>query len=78
MNGLGACEQADVIRRTAVLARSGRGRAAGPAGPGNDPGATGDIVVWVRAGGPGLADPPDILGLYEFGPSRRVRRGVEN
>ncbi|MEU5309458.1 (2Fe-2S) ferredoxin domain-containing protein [Streptomyces sp. NPDC021562] len=75
---LDACEQADVI----VVQPSPAGRAAGgrPVWLGlvNDPGATADIVSWVRAGGPGLSDPPEILDLYGFSPSRRIRRGVED
>ncbi|MER7739617.1 (2Fe-2S) ferredoxin domain-containing protein [Streptomyces sp. NPDC096538] len=63
VNCLDACEQADVI----VVKPSSPGRAAGGRPVWlrlvNDPGATGDIVVWVRSGGPGLADPPDILDL---------------
>lgn len=78
VNCLDACEQANVI----VVQPSSAGRAAGgrPVWLGlvNDPDATADIAAWVEAGGPGLADPPDILDLYEFAPSRRVRRGVEN
>lgn len=78
VNCLDACEQANVI----VVQPSPAGRAAGgrPVWLGlvNDPEATGDIVTWVQAGGPGLAEPPEILDLYEFGPSRRVRRGIED
>ncbi|MGX4694762.1 (2Fe-2S) ferredoxin domain-containing protein [Streptomyces sp. JNUCC 63] len=78
VNCLDSCEQANVI----VVQPSPAGRAAGgrPVWLGlvNDPDATDDIVAWVRAGGPGLAEPPDILDLYEFGPSRRVRRAVED
>ncbi|MFI1075033.1 (2Fe-2S) ferredoxin domain-containing protein [Streptomyces puniciscabiei] len=74
---LDACEQANVI----VVQPSPAGRAAGgrPVWLGlvNDPDATADIAAWVRDGGPGLAEPPDILDLYEFSPSRRVRRAVE-
>ncbi|MFG3021560.1 (2Fe-2S) ferredoxin domain-containing protein [Streptomyces sp. NPDC048254] len=77
VNCLDACEQADVI----VVQPSPTGRAAGgrPVWLGlvNDPDATADIATWVRAGGPGLSEPPEILDLYEFSPSRRVRRGVE-
>jgi hypothetical protein len=43
----------------------------------NDAEAAIDIAAWVGAGGPGLAEPPDILDLYEFTPARRVRRAVE-
>ncbi|MFE2510064.1 (2Fe-2S) ferredoxin domain-containing protein [Streptomyces naganishii] len=78
VNCLDACEQANVI----VVQPSSAGRAAGgrPVWLGlvNDPDATADIAAWVRDGGPGLAEPPDILDLYEFGPSRRVRRTVED
>ncbi|MGW3511867.1 (2Fe-2S) ferredoxin domain-containing protein [Streptomyces sp. NPDC000994] len=78
VNCLDACEQANVI----VVQPSPAGRAAGGRpiwlGLVNDPDATDDIVAWVRAGGPGLADPPDILDLYEFSPSRRIRRAVED
>ncbi|MFI5975432.1 (2Fe-2S) ferredoxin domain-containing protein [Streptomyces sp. NPDC051452] len=78
VNCLDACEQANVI----VVTPSSTGRAAGgrPVWLGlvNDPDATADIATWVRNGGPGLAEPPDILDLYEFSPSRRVRRAVED
>ncbi|MFF4794904.1 (2Fe-2S) ferredoxin domain-containing protein [Streptomyces sp. NPDC001276] len=78
VNCLDACEQANVI----VVQPSTTGRAAGgrPVWLGlvNDPGATADIAAWVRAGGPGLAEPPEFLDLYAFGPSRRVRRAIED
>ncbi|OIJ64937.1 hypothetical protein [Streptomyces mangrovisoli] len=73
---LDACEQADVV----VVQPSAAGRARGGRpvwlGRVNDPDATADIVAWVRAGGPGIVDPPEILDLYAFGPSRRVRQGL--
>ncbi|MDF3301468.1 (2Fe-2S) ferredoxin domain-containing protein [Streptomyces tropicalis] len=75
---LDACEQADVV----VVQPSSAGRAAGgrPVWLGlvNDPGAVADITARVAAGGPGLADPPELLDLYVFSPSRRVRRAVED
>ena len=78
VNCLDACEQANVI----VVQPSPAGRAQGgrPAWLGlvNDADATADIAAWVRAGGPGIAEPPDILDLYAFSPSRRVRRAVED
>ena len=78
VNCLDACAQANVI----VVQPSSAGRAAGgrPVWLGlvNDPDATSDIADWVAAGGPGLADPPAVLDLYEFAPSRRVRQGVED
>jgi hypothetical protein len=74
VNCLDACEQANVI----VIQPSAAGRAAGgrPVWLGlvNDPDITADITAWVTAGGPGLADAPDILGLYAFTPSRRIRQ----
>ncbi|MFE2493066.1 (2Fe-2S) ferredoxin domain-containing protein [Streptomyces scopuliridis] len=75
---LDACERANVV----VIQPSAEGRRAGgrPVWLGlvNDPDAAADITAWVRDGGPGLADPPDILGLYTFTPSRRVRRELED
>lgn len=67
---LDVCEQANVI----VVQPSAAGRAAGgrPVWLGlvNDPDATEDITDWVRAGGPGIAPLPEILGLYTFTPPR--------
>lgn len=78
VNCLDACEQANVI----VVQPSPAGRTAGGRpvclGLVNDPDATGDIAAWIRAGGPGLAEPPDILDLYALDPSRRVRRALED
>lgn len=75
---LDACEQANVI----VVQPSAEGRKAGgrPVWLGlvNDPDAARDITAWARAGGPGLADPPDILDLYAFSPSRRIRQQIGN
>jgi hypothetical protein len=73
---LDACEHANVI----VIQPSTEGRRAGGRpiwlGLVNDPGATADITAWVKAGGPGLADPPDILDLYTFTPSRRIQQAL--
>jgi (2Fe-2S) ferredoxin len=70
---LDACERANVI----VIQPSAACREAGGRpvwlGQVNDPDAAADIAAWVRDGGPGLAEPPDILDLYTFTPSRRVR-----
>lgn len=74
---LDACEQANVI----VIQPSAEGRKAGgrPVWLGlvNDADAAADITAWVRAGGPGLVDPPAILDLYTFAPSRRIRQALE-
>ncbi|MFH9133372.1 (2Fe-2S) ferredoxin domain-containing protein [Streptomyces sp. NPDC017524] len=73
---LDACEQGNVI----VVQPSAEGRRAGgrPVWLGlvNDEHAEQDIVAWAAEGGPGLADAPDILDLYVFQPSRRVRAGL--
>ncbi|MFE5797270.1 (2Fe-2S) ferredoxin domain-containing protein [Streptomyces sp. NPDC056503] len=70
---LDACEQANVV----VVQPSAAGRAAGgrPVWLGlvNDEDAVQDIADWIEAGGPGLAEPPGVLDLYAFSPSRRVR-----
>ncbi|MFT9788920.1 (2Fe-2S) ferredoxin domain-containing protein [Streptomyces rhizosphaericola] len=70
---LDACERANVI----VVQPSAEGRRIGgrPVWLGlvNDPDATTDITTWVESGGPGITDPPDILDLYTFRPSRRVQ-----
>ncbi|SEC01157.1 hypothetical protein [Streptomyces sp. TLI_105] len=70
---LDSCEQADVI----VVQPSAAGRAAGgrPVWLGlvDDEDAAGHVAAWIEAGGPGLADPPGVLDLYAFRPSRRVR-----
>ncbi|MGA5302526.1 (2Fe-2S) ferredoxin domain-containing protein [Nucisporomicrobium flavum] len=70
---LDACAQANVI----VVQPSAAGRRAGgrPVWLGlvNDHDAGADIAAWIRAGGPGLADLPPVLDLYEVTPSRRVR-----
>ncbi|MFI9722708.1 (2Fe-2S) ferredoxin domain-containing protein [Streptomyces sp. NPDC052396] len=74
---LGACEHANLI----VVQPSPEGRKAGgrPVRLGlvNDPDATTDIAAWIRDGGPGLAEPPGILGLYAFTP-RRIRQFPES
>ncbi|MFJ1645061.1 (2Fe-2S) ferredoxin domain-containing protein [Streptomyces sp. NPDC088258] len=74
---LDACEHANVI----VVQPSAAGRAAGgrPVWLGlvNDPDAIADITAWIRAGGPGLAEPPPILDLYVFRPSRRAREELD-
>ncbi|MFC8494020.1 (2Fe-2S) ferredoxin domain-containing protein [Streptomyces sp. NPDC057235] len=70
---LDACERAHVI----VIQPSAEGRKAGGRpvwlGQVNDPGAAADITAWIRDGGPGVAEPPGVLDLYAFQPSRRVR-----
>jgi (2Fe-2S) ferredoxin len=75
---LDACEHANVI----VIQPSAGGRHAGGRpvwlGQVNDPDAAADITTWVNNGGPGLVDPPDVLDLYTFTPSRRVRHELDD
>ncbi|MFD7921048.1 (2Fe-2S) ferredoxin domain-containing protein [Streptomyces sp. NPDC059740] len=75
---LDACEHANVV----VVQPSAQGRRAGgrPVWLGlvNDSDATDDIATWSAAGGPGLAAPSDILDLYVFTPSRRIRQALED
>ncbi|KOG87384.1 hypothetical protein [Streptomyces varsoviensis] len=75
---LDVCEQANVM----VVQPSPAGRAAGgrPVWLGlvNDDGALADIAAWVRAGGPGVAEPPGVLDLYGFTVSRRVGKALED
>jgi (2Fe-2S) ferredoxin len=75
---LDACERANVI----VVQPSAEGRQAGGRpiwlGQVNDPDAATDITNWVTAGGPGLAEPPAVLDLYAFQPSRRVRQELDH
>jgi (2Fe-2S) ferredoxin len=70
---LDVCERANVV----VVSPSPAGRAAGgrPVWLGlvHDLDAVTDVADWIKAGGPGIADAPPILDLYEFAPSRRVR-----
>jgi len=70
---LDVCERSNVI----VVGPSARGRERGgrPVWLGlvGDPDAIDDITTWVKAGGPGIAEPPGCLDLYQFAPSRRVR-----
>ncbi|MDJ0383195.1 (2Fe-2S) ferredoxin domain-containing protein [Streptomyces sp. G-G2] len=74
---LDACERANVI----VIQPSAEGRKAGGRpvwlGQVNDSDAANDITAWVKNGGPGLANPPGILDLYTFNPSRRVRHELD-
>lgn len=75
---LDVCDQANVV----VVQPSAAGRAAGgrPVWLGlvNDDDALADIAAWVRSGGPGLAEPPGVLDLYEFTVSRRVGKALES
>ncbi|WP_041760888.1 hypothetical protein [Pseudonocardia dioxanivorans] len=74
---LDACAQSNVV----VVAPSTAGRAAGarPVWLRDvlDADVTEDVVTWVRAGGPGVADPPDLLDLFVFTPARKVRAQLD-
>lgn len=70
---LDVCEASNVL----VVSPSAAGRAAGgrPVWLGfvGDLEAIGEVADWIDAGGPGAAEPPQALQMYEFTPSRRVR-----
>lgn len=70
---LDACERSNVV----VVGPSAEGRRAGgrPVWLANvlHPETVDEVVEWVRAGGPGLGEPPGLLDLCAFGPSRRQR-----
>ena len=73
---LDSCEHSNVV----VVGPSAQGRAAG-ARPAwilgvLNPDTVADIVEWVRTGGPGVADPPDILDLQLFTPARAARKSL--
>ena len=70
---LDVCEQSNVI--VVSPAPAGRANGARPVWLGliHDTDAVTDIADWIQAGGPGLAEPPAILDLYRFAPSRRIR-----
>lgn len=73
---LDACERSNVM----VVSPSAAGREAGarPVWLGDmlDDDAVTDVVEWALSGGPGVAEAPRVLDLYEFRPSRRVRGGL--
>lgn len=73
---LDACAQSNIV----VVVPSAAGRAGGarPVWLRDvlDDDVTECIVRWVRSGGPGVADPPDLLELFVFTPSRRVRQAL--
>jgi hypothetical protein len=74
---LDACAQSTV----AVVSPSPAGRAAG----GRpvwllgvlDRDTEDEISAWIRAGGPGVADPPGMLDLRIFTPARRIRQQMD-
>ncbi|MGI8589639.1 MAG: hypothetical protein ACR2M5_01395 [Nakamurella sp.] len=73
---LDACERSNVV----VVTPSPAGRRAG-ARPVwlegvLDEEATAQVVQWATAGGPGVSDPPGLLDLQAFTPSRRARQAV--
>lgn len=70
---LDACERSNVV----VVGPSPAGRRAGarPTWLANvlHPETVAEVVDWVRGGGPGVGDPPGLLDLCVFTPSRRAR-----
>ncbi|WP_051450230.1 hypothetical protein [Actinospica robiniae] len=70
---LDVCEQSNVIVVSPAPAARAGGERPVWLGLVHDPDAVTDIADWAQAGGPGAAEPPAILDLYRFSPSRRVR-----
>jgi hypothetical protein len=70
---LNACERSNVM--VVSPSTEGRRRDGGPVPLGQllDSDAVANIAAWVRAGGPGVTEAPDILELHTFRPSRRMR-----
>lgn len=73
---LDACAYSNVV----VVSPSPAGRAAG-ARPVwlfgvLDADTEDEVLAWVAAGGPGIADPPGMLDLRIFTPARRIRAAV--
>jgi (2Fe-2S) ferredoxin len=70
---LDACAESNVV----VVAPSPAGRRAGarPVWLSGvlDPQLTDEVVTWVREGGPGVCEPPVLLDLAVFSPTRRQR-----
>lgn len=71
---LGPCGQANVI----VVQPSTEGRRSGAKaawiGWALDDDCTDDVLAWVKAGGPGIAEPPATLALQLIPPPSEVRR----
>jgi (2Fe-2S) ferredoxin len=70
---LDACERSNVV----VVGPSAEGRRAGArptwlAGV-LHPDTVADVVAWVRGGGPGVEDPPPVLDISAFTPTRKQR-----
>jgi hypothetical protein len=71
---LGPCERSNVA--VVVASRSARRGGARPVWLGwvLDDDAVDAIAGWIRAGGPGVSDPPVELALHRFAPPRRASR----
>lgn len=71
---LDACAESNVV----IVGPSAAGRRAGarPMWLSGvlEPDAVEQVVAWVRGGGPGVVDPPGLLDLAVFTPSRRSRQ----
>ncbi|WP_328421537.1 (2Fe-2S) ferredoxin domain-containing protein [Micromonospora sp. NBC_00389] len=74
---LDMCSHANVM----VVSPGGAGRAAGarPVWLGllTDPEATEDLVTWIRAGGPGVADPTPVLDLHFVTARHKARQAFD-
>ncbi|GAA1430231.1 hypothetical protein GCM10009616_14320 [Microlunatus lacustris] len=74
---LDACDRSNVV----VVVPGQLGRTAGGEpvwiGRANDPDTTRDILTWVEAGGPALADEPPLVAIQQFRPSRLNRHELD-
>lgn len=71
---LGPCGQANVIVVQPSAEGRRRGARAAWIGWALDDDATGDVIDWAEAGGPGLAEPPATLTLQMIAPPSDARR----
>lgn len=74
---LDACEHSNVV--VVVPGSAGRAHGAAPVWLGGvlDDACTGDVVGWVNAGGPAVADEPVLVDLHTFHPTRLNRHELE-
>ncbi|GAA1843821.1 (2Fe-2S) ferredoxin domain-containing protein [Microlunatus capsulatus] len=74
---LDACEHANVV--VVLPGRAGRERGGEPVWVGGvlDPAVTDDLVAWVAAGGPAVAEPPVLVDIARVRPSRQSRQELD-
>lgn len=75
---LDACEHSNVV--VVTPGAEGLDQAGTPVwiGAVNDEDATADTIRWVREGGPGVSEPPVLVELNRFVPTRASRRTLDS